>query len=82
MENWRTYLIIGGVVILILGILMSKKFKGKLSSKGIEVESGNEEKTSTRVKRVKNKSEIKIDSPENRDIDIEDIDGSKITINK
>lgn len=82
MEDWKTYLIIGGVAVLILGIIMSKKFKGKLTSKGIEVESGNEEKTKTDIKRVKNKSELDIDSPENRDINIEDIDDSKISINK
>jgi len=82
MENWQTYLIIGGIVVLIIGIIMSKKFKGKLSSKGLEVETGNEEKTKTDIKRVKNKSELDIESPEYRDIIIEDIDDSKISIKK
>lgn len=83
MEKSELYLVlgIGALVVITIGLIMSKKFRGKLTKDGLEVESTNNS-TKTKVENVKNQSEIDLESPENRNIEIKDIDNSTIKIKK
>ena len=83
MEDYYTYLIIGGIIVIGLGIMTAKKITGSLSKKGLKVSSDNtEEKDSTKIENIKNKSKIEVDSPKNRNIKVRDVDNSVIKIKK
>jgi len=53
-----------------------------LSKKGFKIETAKTEKDSTSIKKVKNRSDIYIEGSDNRNIDIKDIESSKIQIAK
>ncbi len=87
MENVTNniYLWLGGgaLIVIIIGILSSKRLKAKLSKNGLNIETDKSEiieKEQTSVKKVSNHSEIDIESPDNRDISVEDIESSIVNI--
>lgn len=83
MEDYYTYLIIGGIIVIAIGIMTVKKFTGSLSKKGLKVSSDDtEEKDSTKIENIKNKSKIEVDSPKNRNIKVKDVDNSVVKIKK
>ncbi len=72
-------LIIGGIVILIVGIVVSKNFVG--SFKGIKVKK-TEGKDNVTIKNIKNNSDIDINTQKGQNTNIEDVNKSTIKINK
>lgn len=83
MNEIYLYIGIGALIIIAIGIMTSKKFKGKLTKKGLSVESDNStSKDETKIKKIRNQSDLDVESPENRNIDIRDVDNSKIKIKK
>ena len=83
MKQVYLYVGIAAVLAIIIGIILNKKkFRASLSKDGFNLESDNSQKTITNVENIKNQSEIDLDSPENRDIHIKDVDNSKINIKK
>lgn len=83
MGNSYTYLVIGGLIVLAIGIIISRKFKGNLSKDGISVEVDNStDKDKTSVKDVKNKSSVDVETTKGRNVEIEGIDSSEIKIKK
>jgi len=72
-------LIIGGIVILIVGLVVSKNFVG--SFKGIKVKK-TEGKDNVTIKNIKNNSDIDINTQKGQNTNIEDVNKSTIKINK
>jgi len=85
MDDLYLWLGIAICIVIVIGILFSKRLKATLSSKGFGIETDQSlktEKDRTSVKNIKNKSDINLESPENRNIEVEDIENSKVKIKK
>ena len=85
MDNTYLWLGIGAFIVIIIGILSSKRLKAMLSKDGFVIETDKSdglEKDTTSVKKIKSKSDIYVESPDNRNIDVEDVESSKVRIKK
>jgi hypothetical protein len=80
-----TFIGIAALVVIAVGIIISNKLKATLSSRGISIETKKKEPTEkdrTSVKNVRSKSDVDLESPKNRNIQVEDIEQSNIKIKK
>ncbi|MCX7099592.1 MAG: hypothetical protein NTV43_16995 [Methylococcales bacterium] len=79
------YLVIGGFIAIVIGIGLFKSdtFKAIINKKGMNVEAGKQaKKAQTRIKKVTNKSDIAVAQKDGHEVEIEDIDNSKINVTK
>jgi CBS domain containing-hemolysin-like protein len=82
MDNLQLW-IIGGLLVIALGLLFSGKFKAIFTKGKLKLEaSQREDKDQTSVKHIKNNSDVEIGSPKGRNISVEEVDNSKVKINR
>lgn len=79
------YLIIAILVaiVLVVGLVKSDRFRATVKKGKFDLDAGkNPEKSQTRIKKVKGKSEIDVTQKDGHEVEIEEIEGSKITVRK
>lgn len=81
MDSNYLYFGVAVLIVIIIGLLFSKNLKAKFSENGLEIEKS-EGKDSVQVTKIKNESDVDISSKENQNIKVDDIDKSKVKINK
>lgn len=81
MENIYLYLGLAALVVILIIGMSSKTFKAQLSKSGLNIDSNKEkEKSNISMKNIKNKSSIDLTSRSDQNVNVEDIDSSKINI--
>ena len=83
MDNISLWLGLAALVVIIIALFVSDKVKAMFSIDGFSiatVKNKNPEKEKTSIEKVRNESDISIESQSNRDVSIKDIDKSKIKI--
>ena len=81
MESNYLYFGIAVLAVIALGLLFSKNLKAIFSEKGLEIEK-KEGNDNVIVTKVKNDSDVDINTKEGQNIKIDDIDSSKVKLNK
>ncbi len=74
-----TIFIIGGILILIIGVIISKNFAG--SFKGLKIKK-TEGKDNVSISKIQNDSEIDVNTQKGQNLNIEEVNKSTIKINK
>lgn len=69
------------LVVIVIGLIFSKNLKAIFSDKGLEIEKS-EGKDNVQVTQIRNKSEVDLNTKENQNVNVKDIDDSKVRINK
>lgn len=79
----ETYLYIGlaALVVILVSVIIRKNTKAKLTKGGFELET-KEGKDNVVLKNVRNKSDVDADTKQGQNLNIVDIDNSKVKINK
>lgn len=83
MDNIYLWLGLAALAVIIIALFVSDKVKAMFSIDGFSiatVKNKNPEKEKTSIEKVRNESDISIESQSNRDVSIKDIDKSKIKI--
>lgn len=74
---------IAAFAVLLFGVLFNKKLKAIFSLNRFHIETEQDaKKDETCIKQIKNKSDIDVESPKDRNIKIEDVENSNVKIRK
>jgi translation elongation factor P/translation initiation factor 5A len=85
MDTNTLYLVLGGfvAVLFVIGMVNSDVFKAKVTKRGLDIAAGKHpEKDRTRIKNVKNKSDVEVTQKGGHHVEIEDIGESIVKVKK
>ena len=82
MENIELYLGLAALLVIAIIGINSKSFRARLTKGGLNISGDNQEKDKVLVEKVKDKSDIDVESRKNQNIHISEIEKSKVKIKK